>query len=397
MKNYLRYTCTVCKRTSDKLVDSTHFTPDKCTITYKCTGRLLPVAYRSSGAIISTPEVGIIDWRARGSVIENPANTQSINLIDSSCGTTGQIVLAVKATSSPPIWATVKVKLEQKSDTPKNYKQYVYRSETFISTVSGVESGLEKKVLRYSLTDIVEVYLNGVKLNQGLGDNEFQIYTGTTNVSGDGTIVAPVPPNTVKLNKTYAVGASPSGITQIDVMVSASSQVSYVDLVFSRNKEDESRKNTGVWENVDSVSVYNGTAWTNWYLFTLDLADATQLTLNTILTATQDVKLLGAGQASIAVPLSNVQILLARKPYSILDRYTNAAVPLEAMYNSNNYFKYIAKDNSLVFYITEPAVKAVYPLLKINKFVVEPTIKIPVAGVADQVVLDENVIVGPDQ
>ncbi len=148
MKNYLRYSCSVCKRTTDKIVDTTHFMPDKCTISYKCSGRLLPIAYKSSGAIISTPEVGITDWRPRGSPIDNASKQQSVSLIDTACGSSGQIVLAVKATSSPPIWSTVKIKLEQQSDTPKNYKQYVFRSESQISTVSGVESGLEKKVLR---------------------------------------------------------------------------------------------------------------------------------------------------------------------------------------------------------------------------------------------------------
>ncbi len=396
MKNYLRYSCSVCKRTTDKIVDTTHFMPDKCTISYKCSGRLLPIAYKSSGAIISTPEVGITDWRPRGSPIDNASKQQSVSLIDTACGSSGQIVLAVKATSSPPIWSTVKIKLEQQSDTPKNYKQYVFRSESQISTVSGVESGLEKKVLRYGLSDIVEVYLNGVKLSQGLGEDEFQIYTETPNVSGDGTIVAAVPPNTVKLNKNYSSNVT-SGLTQVDVIVSASAQISYVDLVFGRNKEDESRKNTGVWENVDSISMYNGTTWQNWYLFTLDLADATQLTLNTILTATQDVKLIGTTQASISLPLSSVNILLARKPYSTLDRYTNAAAPLEMFYNENNYFKYVADSNKLVFYITEPSVKAIYPPARTNKFSVEQTIKTPIAGVSDQIVIDENVIVGPDQ
>jgi hypothetical protein len=379
MKKYLRLTCSVCKRSADRLVDNTRFTPDKCTITFKCEGRLFPVEYRSDGGITSAPEVGVTDWRPRGTTATTTPELATTELIETSTGKTQQIVVAVPSTAVPLAGSQLTLTLNQRVDTPKAYRQYIYRFETSFTSVSGVESGLEKKTLRYGLTDSVEVFVNGVKQVQGTAADQYQIY--------DGSPSSPVPPNNILFNSAVAF----PGVTQVDVIVAPAVSATQVTLTFNRNVLDESRKDTGSWENVDIVQRFNGTTtWTPLYLFTLDLGDATALKLNTILSV-DSIKI-----GATSIPLTNAHLLLARSPFTQLDRYLNLTAPLANLSSDANYFKYFVVDGKPVLRITETAVAPVFPVMRAVKFSTEKTIQVATAGDDNQIVVDGAVIVGPD-
>lgn len=380
MKKYQRLICTVCQRITDKLVDDTRFTPDKCTITMKCEGRLTLLEYRSNAGITSAPVIGVPDWRARNTVVSSTAATAATTFVNTSTGNAQQVILAVQLSDAQAATATsMKLSLNERVDTPKAFRQYVYRFDSAFSTVAGVESGIEKKVLRYSSTDTVEVYLNGVKLVQGTASDGYQVYDGT---GSNG-----VPSNTVNLNSVISL----PGITQVDVIVSAAVITVPVELTFARMTLDESRKGTGSWENVGSVKMYNGVTKQSYYLFYLDLSEGAALKLNSILTPN---KLYLNGITDIG--LTPAHLLLARSPYTNLDRYTNLTVPLGSMNFDAEYLKYHLVDGVTTLQITAASVSAKYPPLEVQKFTTELTIKTATTGVTNQVVLDESVIVGPD-
>lgn len=375
MKKYIRVACSVCRRFADRLVDNAHFTPDKCTITFRCEGRLFPVEYRSDGGITSAPEVGLIDWKPRTTAIVSQDVSAATELIDTSGGLEKQLTLAVALASDPGPSSTLILTLNRRSDTPKSFRQYVYRSEATFTTISGVESGLAKKVLRYGPTDTVEVYLNGVKLERGPLLENYELY--------DGTSTSAVPPNTVRFNKEIAL----PGVTQVDVIVAQAVAQATSAITFKRVIQDESRLGSGSWENVSAVD----TITTRYYLFYCDLADATDLQLNTIMTVSQPATL-GLSQ----VQLSSIMLLLARKPYSQLDRYTSLAVPLSSLSFESNYLKYALVDSDDKMMVTSTALETFYPPLKVIRFVQEKTIQQQLAGSQDQLVVDGSVIVGPD-
>ena len=380
MKKYLRLTCSVCKRFTDKLVDDSHFTPDKCTITFKCEGRLSILEYRSNGGITSLPEVGVTDWRPRGKVSDG-VEVQSTTFVNTSTGEFKQLALAVQLSAVQAASAsTMKIVLSQRADTPKAYRQYVYRIEGAFSSVSGVEAGLEKKTLRYSSTDTVDVFLNGVKLVNGTGAADYQLYNGT---GSNG-----VPSNTVNFNTTVSL----PGITQVDVIVSPAVPVVPVELLFTRNVNDESRRGKGAWENVDYVERFNGTSWIPYYVFYLDLADGTSLKLNSIMT----VDSLGVLNGTDNIASSAMHLLLAHAPYSQIDRHANITIPLDSLNFDTEYLKYYLVDGTEVLYATEKSISTVYPPMRVQKFAVENTIQVAVPGVTNQIVVDGNVIVGPD-
>jgi hypothetical protein len=105
-------------------------------------------------------------------------------------------------TADPGSSAKAYITFSQRADAPSDYKQYIYRFDSSFSSISGVESGLDKKTLKYSTTDTVKVLLNGVELSEGTGSADYQLY--------DGSSTSSVPPNTISFNTTI----TSSGINQ---------------------------------------------------------------------------------------------------------------------------------------------------------------------------------------
>ena len=374
MKKYLRLTCTLCRRDIDKLVDVTHYTPDRCTITQGCEGRLQPIEYRSSAGIAVTPEVGVTDWQPRGTrVTQNVKVPTGEDLINLATGSLKQLVIA-----SPRDQAYIDVSLRGKVDTPKAYRAYVFRREGAFSTISGVESGLDKKTLRFTATgdtpDMVEVYVNGVKREHNTSPEGFLFFDGKA------TFPLPVPPpNTIVFNTPI----NEAGITQIDVIVSKVEVANDFSLRFTRNKYDESRATTGAYENISYVDgMLNNDTWQRFYLYTLDLDLITsQIPLNTLLVPTQD---------------TTSMFLLSRKPYTQLDRYSTVVMPLKNLNTDGDYIKYYAQDSVTTARATSSSLLTIFPPLRFGKFTVEKTLKVATAGVEEQVVVDGKVITGPD-
>ena len=376
MKKYLRLTCTICKRSIDKLVDLTHYAPDECTITLNCEGRLLPIEYRSNAEIAVAPALGVTDWRPRGTKVFNSPTDTAPSLIALETGTLKQLTLGVALVSDPGEGATHNVTFSVRADTPKAYRQYVYRMDQSFDSVAGVESGLEKKSLRFTAyganPDLVEVYVNGVKRAEGTGTDDYQVYNGSNGIL----------PNTIKFNSSIVQ----AGITQVDVIVSKEQASNDVTLTFTRNALDESRAGTGAYENVSYVDRFDETLAAphlrRYYLFHLDLDTATQLSLNSILVS----------------PSTNTDaiFLLARSPYSTLDRYTDLVVELSGMDEERDYIKFYAVNSVTTARVTQTAISTIYPPLTLGKFAVEKTIKTQLPGVTEQITIDGAVITGPD-
>ena len=371
MKKFLRLSCTVCKREVDKLVDLTHYAPDQCTITLGCEGRLQLLEYRSSAGIAVAPQIGITDWRPRGANQVTNATLAEPTLLNLQTGRLKQIVLGVPGTVEPAVNSVYDLILSVKADAPKAYRQYIYRNESAFSSISGVESGLKKQVLRFNVAgsnpDVIEVYVNGVKRERGTDPEDFQVFDGT-NTS--------IPPNTIVFNTPVDA----PGVIQTDVIISKEQTSSTVTITFKRNKSDESRLRTGSWENVSYVDRLTNGAWQRYYLYTWDVDTAT-IPLNSILTSATPTELI---------------FLLARRPFTRLDRYTDIILPIQDMSAERDYIKYYAENGETVLATTSTTIIPIFPPLRVGKFNVEKTIKVANYGVRDQVVLSSPMITGPD-
>jgi len=384
MKKYLRLACSVCKRTVDKLVDNIRYSPDKCTITLRCEGRLFPLEYRSDASITPAPEIGIVDWYQRGTSPSSISQKGETRFIDTSTGEKQQLVLAVHLNEAPADTSSAVLKLIAKDAIPKEFKSYVFRRSSQFTSISGVEDGLSAKTLRFKAwgptPDDVKVYLNGVLLSRGTGVNDYQL--------DDGTVAPPAPSNTVKFNSPIL----PDGIFQVEIVVSKFTEAEPFIVTFSRNRDDETRLYSGAWENVSHITRFNGVSSQNFYLFTFDVFQNTILPVDSVLFPYSDATVTGFGD----VPLESCFFVFARKPYSHVDRYNDVGATLSSLNSTSEYLKYHNKGDSLVLEISESSLSTHFPSSTVHRFNPELTIKTEILGDSEQLVVDGKVIVGPD-
>ncbi|WP_407303477.1 hypothetical protein [Acinetobacter sp.] len=310
------------------------------------------------------------DWQPRGTVksLGTDINTAP-DLINLQTGSLKQLVIA-----STLDQAQLSLTFIGKADAPKAYRAYVFRKEEPFTTISGIESGLEKKALRFAAhgenPDLVQVFVNGVQREQGTGPTDYQVANGT---------LSSVAPNTIVFNTLI----DQSGTTQVDVIISKKQPANAYQLTFTRNRRDESRIGTGAYENVNYVEgMVNSDVWQRYYLYTLDLdLIAPQIPLNSILIPPQD---------------KNVMFLLARRPYTQLDRYADVVMRLDGLSEERDFVKYYAADGVTTARATASSLVTLFPPLRFTKFTMERPLSTITPGDEEQIVIDGKVITGPD-
>ena len=389
MKKFVKLECSVCKRTRDSLIDLKYYATDKCTITLSCEGRLSPVGYTSDGtAILSIPPTGVTNWYARSSIPDSgPAPLLSDPLYDTSTGSKRQIILAVSDIAigfSPSSTSTVTLNLLAEQQVAKDYRQYTYRKTGSFTVINGVESGQAKKVLRYTITggnpDLVEIYVDGVKRDLGVGPSQYQLY--------DGTVGSAVPPNSILFNTAITGTAS-----QIDAVVTKAATLTMLALPFVRMIDDEARVDIGAWEGVNAIT-HRGTPWSLFY------CDFTQLPVKPL-----DVKLrLDPNTQSTLVdgsvftpPSTAMALLFSRtKLHTALDRLRAVWAPITALGTNTHYLVIKLLDGVRQLLITEATTVDVYPPLEVRRFRAASILKTRLSGSIDAVELDNATIIGPD-
>jgi hypothetical protein len=89
--------------------------------------------------------------------------------------------------------------------------------------------------------------------------------------------------------------------------------------------------------------------------------------------------------------------MLARRPYSKLDRYTDISVPLDAMGADRDYLKYSEVAGVLTLEVTKTSLQTYFPVAKVVKYNPENTLKTTSTGDAEQLTVDGKTVVGPDR
>lgn len=379
MKNFVKYICTTCQRTIDKRVDLRRAVPDRCTITLGCEGRLVPVQYQSAAEIAVRPKLGVTDWYPRGTKLIKRQSVQEEVLLNTATSADNQLVVAALLPVVPTPNSTLEITFAERSDSPTEFRHYVFYYEMGVTVVSGTESGAGKKTLRYSLIgpdpDIVEVFVNGERREEGTGPNDYQL--------NDGTLTSAVPANTIRFNSPV------SGATvQIDVVVSKAQAVSEQTITFIRNGSPLAPLG-GAWQNVSEILRPGSGAH---YTFTHALSPASGLRLNSILYPKQVVLQPGSSPISLSI----CQFLLARRPYSQVDRYHDIFVRLSDIDGQADYLKYHKVDGAEVLEVTERTIITSYPPANLIKFTAEETLKVPPGSFGEQITVDGRVVIGPD-
>lgn len=384
MKKYAKLKCSVCKRTLDQLVNLTHFVPNRCNITLGCDGLLKIEGYTNNGNTIrSTPEIGVTNWLPRGSTLSSAVVETQNQLVKLSTGTLQQVILAVKNVDAiADVQSTVNLLLIVEDATPKEYRKYTFRKTVSTKIINGIEDGPEKKTLRYDSTDLVEVFVNGVKIDNGTNSGQYQLYSNTTSI---------VPPNSIYFNDTL-----PGSNAQIDVIVSKASVVTSITLPFRRMISDNSRVNLGAWEGTDYVTVINGSVQ-KWYLYYCDISEQANLPLNSELRISSDLLPVLQDGTSKILQLSECAFLLSVDGvFTHLDQIKSKWIPLNELNSVTKYLTIALEDSVKHLFATELSTKNIFPILVASNFYSKSAITTNLAGNSEASTLDNSIIIGPD-
>lgn len=379
MKQYARYMCSTCFRSTDRLVETKRASIDKCSITFKCPGRMSIVGYLNNAMILPAVSSGLENWRPRWET-KSTTNSASTDLIDTSSGKSGTLTLAVQLPSSTNDVSTVDVVFGQQDEKPKDYKQFMFRFDSTFQLISGVESGLEKKALRYAATDDIDVYVNGLIREEGTAATMYQRYNGVNDV----------PANTIKFNSPIT---DTSMINQVDVVISKAKATSAIRIPFSRNFENEADAKDSAWKNVRSVQILQDGVYTSYNLYHFDvISDAGSaapiLKKDSMLVPTS------ISMNNTPIALSRALILFATKPYLHIDRRYTVCARLADLDQERDYLKFVVVNGSPQILITSTSITDVYPPIKANVFAQDPIITANSAGVS-QTNVNPTTINGP--
>lgn len=390
MKKYAKLKCSECARTIDQIVNLSHFVPNRCNITLGCEGLLSIEGYTNNGNTIrGTPsDNDVSNWAPRGSRIISAIESTESPLINLSTGTLQQIILAVKNqdTIIDDI-SSVNLTFVVEDDTPKDYRKYTFRKSVPTKIINGVEDGVEKKTLRYSLVgsdpDVISVFVNGIQVDEGTGAGQYQLYSGDSS--------SQVPPNAILFNNTIA-GTS----IQVDVVISKSRPTSTLQLPFSRMISDNSRVGTGSWEGVNYVTIIDSSAQ-KWYLFYCDLSEQALLPLNSKLRISTDFPPMLSDGSSKDLNLEECAFLLSVDGvFTYLDQIKSKYIPLSGLNSDTKYLTIKLVDGVKHLYATEISVKDIFPVMVTTNYYARTALMSNLTGNSEAVKLDNQIILGPD-
>lgn len=250
-KKIVTYRCTTCNRTKDYEASKLHSFIDLCSITLNCTGKLLPIATKSlRNVLASTPVDGVPDWISRFEISNNQTSTtinsndQNLYVTLASSNSLG-LSLAVKRENSTidnnPSSFSLSFATQQSE--VNSFDEFTYFISTTFNSVSGPDSTSSKKVLRFTSSDIVKVFLNGVELNEGTYINDYRLsYNGQNGYQ-------------IVFNSSYSISSTVKVIVYQNQNIVLSNPIT-----FTRNTLlVSSLENQTAWSNVSKIEFENDT------------------------------------------------------------------------------------------------------------------------------------------
>ena len=326
MANFEVFQCNVCNRQTEKVIDQTHATLNKCNITYKCTGTLNKVSSSDTKTITSPASVpNLTNWVPRGQkTIQQQVVTPTQILLNSAYDV---LAIAVESSSVLNIHE-IDMVLEIRQLINASYNEYFYSKPSNTSLISGQDDSSKRLTLRFvngANPDAIVVYVNGVEVDPSTYDR-----------SVPGRIVF----NSVLTSQT----------NQVRVLVYQETQPNYVTLKFIRNDATSLLNSSGsAWDNVTSVMMPDMVSYS---VFTC--TDVSALLINSQMEV-------------ISVTGNTAYWLLADAPYSEYDRDTFNSVSINSLVANKTVIEFKNDSlNSPKFFIDSLVVQSLFPPIRIT-------------------------------
>lgn len=330
MNKFKRYKCDTCNKETDVENDIKRVFIDKCNLTIGCKGRLRLVAEKNT-------KENILNYR-------QAAQSEEINTGDFNEITIGEYVsltsaaenvvfLAVKkGAESYPQNSPVLLNLHEIVNTEQAFKEFQFNVSVPASAISGKDSSIDKKVLTFSPTDTVEVFVNGEVISPSL-------YTAENNI--------------IKFNETVVYTTFNSSSLFVRVLVFAKEPETTKTLSFSRNYQNLSQ---GSWANANEITVAGET----YEVYVC--SDLSGISLNSRLTAASLTRN-GATLSS-----DRAVFLLAQAPFGVHERIITKCVSFSDLVDALNHIRYSVESGKNQIKVTSQTMKSVFPVIRVSSY-----------------------------
>lgn len=297
INKYEIFECDTCKRKTSKDVDPRRPTILNCTITHKCTGKLLKLGFSATKPKFPIHARGTVNWSPRGS----KSKTDEILEEQRHDVLTGKGSLSI-AVPEFYIWpyGDGVVKFEPLSSKDVEYKEYEYIRFSGTTTVEGPDDSTRMATPLYKSTDTVKVFINGVALPET--EYDYPLTAG-----GIGRTLTFSPP----LSQEY---------NSIKIVIFETTTIEPVNVQFSNQIHTDC-----AWGDIDTIQLFNNT-----------IGDYDTYRVYTC----SDLQTLGtSNQLKLIWPSDLAGImLLGRDPWAKCDRVISNSVSLKKIANSPDIY-----------------------------------------------------------
>ena len=330
MNKFKRYKCDTCNKETDVENDIKRVFIDKCSLTAGCKGRLRLVSEKNI-------KENILNFNL-------PSQSEEINTGESSEVSIGEYISLASA-SENVIYLAVKKGLEtypQNSPVLLNMREIVSKEQAFkefqfnvsvpASAISGKDGSVDKRILTFSPTDTIEVFVNGEVISPSL-------YTAENNI--------------IKFNETVVYTTFNSSSLFVRVLVFAKEPETTKTISFSRNFQN---LGTGAWSNANEISI----AGEQYEVYVC--SDFSSITLNSRLTAGS------VSRNGVVLANDRVMFLLAQAPFGVSERIVSKCINFAGLTDVLNHVRYSVESGQNRVLVTSQTLKSVFPVIHVTSY-----------------------------
>lgn len=425
---YIVYKCNVCNRQTEIVLDGERPDPSRCNITEKCRGKLTRIGERLVRKFLFSPIVpGLKDFVPRGTaIIPAPQYTVPNPITVFTASGTGILAMSVlhrnvaggmsefsstddtgigfiverqNTSVLTPQTTTIRAVMYEISSNLLTAQKYIYYINGPVAIVEGRDNSPEGRNIRFSTSNSITVYVNGVKLDSSAYDRTIDNQITFSPVIYDSNNVVEV---FVYQDLTEAIADdfdndAVNGIdndNDLDDQLQNDKVILEFKSLLPSNSTDLALRNLNCWGNYSTVIINDVER------FTLFCTDLTKLNVN---------KSYGIGYFQVTdvdgnerkISGSDVFILLGKEPFSFRDKELYAYVAGTSLVNLQSILTYKQSPASGILYLTvdETAVTQVFnqitPTQLISSVQELTTIVDPATPLAGSENLTPKYILGP--
>lgn len=389
---YIVYKCDVCDRQTEIQLDGKRPDPSRCNITLNCRGKLQRLGERSVREFLFTPIVpGLPDYIQRGTpIIPAPQLTVPNPITVFTASGSGIIALSavrrsvsgpnanfyvkddtnanfiletISSTYDEPLSSTVKMVLFEISPELLTSTKYTYTINGPVQIVSGPDNSPEGKNLRFTTTNQLSVYVNGVVLDPIYYDRSVDNQITFTPTIYDTN-------NVVEIFVYKDISAAINNSKQVTL--------TFRPLV-STIPGDLALRNLDCWGNFAATIINNVER------FTLFCTDLTQLSTDKSYGVAYFEATNANGTQTRQLNPDEVFILLGREPFSFRDKEYYAYLTGTSLVTNQSVMTYkeSAASGSLFLTVDETAITQVFNQIKLSRRIADASnVSSTVAGTA---------------